>query len=220
MTRRSLNLTDAVYDYLREVSLREPPFFARLREETAALPMANMQSGPEQGQFMALLVELIGARLCLELGTFTGYSALWIASALPADGRLICCDVDAKFTAIAQRYWREAGLADRIRLCLGPALDTLAALEHEYPPGSFDFVFIDADKTGQNSYYESALRLTRAGGLILIDNVLWSGRVANPARTDPSTVAIDRLNRKLRDDPRITLSLLPIGDGLTLARKR
>jgi predicted O-methyltransferase YrrM len=179
-----------------------------------------MQSSPEQGQFMGLLAELIGARLCLELGTFTGYSALWIASALPADGHLICCDVDANVTAITQRYWREAGLADRIRLRLGPARDTLAALEREHPPGSFDFVFIDADKTDQDSYYESALRLMRAGGLMLIDNVLWSGRVADPARTDPNTMAIDRLNRKLRDDLRITLSLLPIGDGLTLARKR
>jgi predicted O-methyltransferase YrrM len=220
MTRRSLTLTDQLEDYLREASSREPPLFARLREETAAMPLANMQSGPEQGQFMAFLVELIGARLCLELGTVTGYSALWIASALPPDGRLICCDVDAEVTAVGQRYWREAGLADRIRLRLGPARDSLAALEREYAPGSFDFVFIDADKSDQDGYYESALRLLRSGGLILIDNVLWSGRVADPSRRDPTTLSIDRLNRKLRDDQRIGVSLLPIGDGLTLARKR
>ena len=220
MTRRSLNLTDGLAAYVREVSVREPPLLARLREETATLPLANMQSGPEQGQFMAFLVESIGARLALELGTFTGYSALWIAGALPADGCLICCDIDAEAAAIAQRYWREAGLADRIRLRLGPARDTLTALEREYAPGSFDFVFIDADKTDQDNYYESALRLVRPGGLMLIDNVLWSGRVADPACTDPTTAAIDRLNRKLHDDPRIGLSLLPLGDGLTLARKR
>lgn len=220
MTRRTLNLTETLYDYLCAVSLREPPVFARQRRDTAAMPLANMQSAPEQGQFMALLVELTGARLCLEIGTFTGYSALWIAGALPADGHLICCDVNPHTTAIAQRWWREAGLADRIELRLGPALDTLAALEREYAPGSFDFAFIDADKTIQNSYYEAALRLVRQGGLILIDNVLWSGRVAESSHSDPNTAAIDRLNRKLQDDPRITLSLLPIGDGLTLARKR
>lgn len=220
MTRRSPHLPDSLYDYLLEVSLREPSALARLRAETAAMPLGGMQTAPEQGQFIGFLTELIGARLCLELGTFTGYSALWIAAALPADGRLICVDINAETTALAERYWREAGLADRIQLRLGPAREILAALEREYRPGSFDLVYIDADKTEQDQYYESALHLLRRGGLILIDNVFWSGRVADPAFHNRSTRAIRDLNRKLRDDQRISLSLLPIGDGLTLARKR
>jgi predicted O-methyltransferase YrrM len=220
MTQHSLTLTQELEAYLHEVSLREPPVFARLRAETEAMPRGAMQIAPEQGQFMALLVELIGARLCLEIGTFTGYSALWIAQALPPDGRLICCDLDPTTTAIAERYWLEAGLAERIQLRLGPALATLAELEREYAPGSFDFVFIDADKELYDRYYEAALRLVRQGGLILLDNVLWLGRVADPARNDPDTAALKRLNRKLRDDPRVTVSLLPIADGLTIARKR
>jgi predicted O-methyltransferase YrrM len=223
MTRRSPHLPDPLYDYLLEVSLREPPAFARLRAETAALPEGGMQTAPEQAQFIGFLTELIGARLCLELGTFTGYSALWIAAALPANGRLICCDINAETTALAKRAWQQAGLAERIELRLGPASETLAALEQEYKPESFDLVYIDADKTDQDQYYERALRLLRRGGLILIDNVLWSGRVAgitDPAFHNRSTRAIRALNRKLHDDERITLSLLPIGDGLTLARKR
>jgi len=179
-----------------------------------------MQIAPEQGQFMGLLVELIGAHLCLELGTFTGYSALAIAHALPPDGRLICCDIDAEMTALAERYWAEAGLADRIQLRLGPALDTLAEIEREYPPGSFDLVFIDADKQPYDRYYETALRLLRRGGLVLLDNVLWLGRVADPARNDPDTAALRRLNEKIHGDPRVSLSVLPLGDGLTIARKR
>jgi len=220
MTRRSLDLTDELYDYLLAISLREPPVMARLRAETAALPRAGMQIAPEQGQFMGLLVELIGARLCLELGTFTGYSALAIAEALPPDGRLICCDIDAEATALAERYWAEAGLADHIQLRLGPALDTLAEIEREYPPGSFDLVFIDADKQPYDRYYEAALRLLRRGGLVLLDNVLWMGRVADPARNDPDTAALKRLNQKIHGDARVSLSVLPLGDGLTIARKR
>jgi len=220
MTRRSLDLTDQLYDYLLAISLREPPVMARLRAETAAMPRAGMQIAPEQGQFMGFLVELIGARLCLELGTFTGYSALAIAHALPQDGRLICCDIDAEMTALAERYWAEAGLADRIQLRLGPALDTLAEIEREYPPGSFDLVFIDADKQPYDRYYETALRLLRRGGLVLLDNVLWLGRVADPARNDPDTAALRRLNEKIHGDPRVSLSVLPLGDGLTIARKR
>jgi predicted O-methyltransferase YrrM len=220
MTRRSLDLTDDLYDYLLEISLREPPVMARLRAATAAMPRAGMQIAPEQGQFMGLLVELIGARLCLELGTFTGYSALAIAQALPEDGRLICCDIDAAATALAERYWAEAGLADRIQLRLGPALDTLAEIEREYPPGSFDLVFIDADKQPYDRYYETALRLLRRGGLVLLDNVLWLGRVADPVRTDPDSMALRRLNQKIHGDARVSLSVLPLGDGLTIARKR
>jgi len=220
MTRRSLDLTDELYDYLLEISLREPPVMTRLRAETAAMPRAGMQIAPEQGQFMGLLVELIGARLCLELGTFTGYSALAIAEALPPDGRLICCDMDAEATALAERYWAEAGLSDRIQLRLGQALDTLAEIEREYPPGSFDLVFIDADKQPYDRYYETALRLLRRGGLVLLDNVLWMGRVADPARNDPDTAALKRLNQKIHGDARVSLSVLPLGDGLTIARKR
>ena len=220
MTRRSLDLTDELYDYLLEISLREPPVMTRLRAETAAMPRAGMQIAPEQGQFMGLLVELIGARLCLELGTFTGYSALAIAEALPPDGRLICCDIDAEATALAERYWAEAGLSDRIQLRLGRALDTLAEIEREYPPGSFDLVFIDADKQPYDRYYETALRLLRRGGLVLLDNVLWMGRVADPARNDPDTAALKRLNQKIHGDARVSLSVLPLGDGLTIARKR
>ena len=220
MTRRSLDLTDELYYYLLAISLREPPVMARLRAETAAMPRAGMQIAPEQGQFMGLLVELIGARLCLELGTFTGYSALAIAEALPPDGRLICCDIDAEATALAERYWAEAGLADRIQLRLGPALDILAEIEREYPPGSFDLVFIDADKQPYDRYYETALRLLRRGGLVLLDNVLWMGRVADPARNDPDTAALKRLNQKIHGDARVSLSVLPLGDGLTIARKR
>ena len=220
MTRRSLDLTDELYDYLLEISLREPPVMARLRAETAAMPRAGMQIAPEQGQFMGLLVELIGARLCLELGTFTGYSALAIAHALPPDGRLICCDIDAEATALAERYWAEAGLADRIQLRLGRALDILAEIEREYPPGSFDLVFIDADKQPYDRYYETTLRLLRRGGLVLLDNVLWMGRVADPARNDPDTAALKRLNQKIHGDARVSLSVLPLGDGLTIARKR
>jgi predicted O-methyltransferase YrrM len=220
MTRRSLDLTDPLYDYLLAISLREPPVMARLRAETAAMPRTGMQIAPEQGQFMGLLVELIGARLCLELGTFTGYSALAIAHALPPDGRLICCDIDAEMTALAERYWAEAGLADRIQLRLGPALDTLAEIEREYPPGSFDLVFIDADKQPYDRYYETALRLLRRGGLVLLDNVLWLGRVADPVRTDPDSMALRRLNQKIHGDARVSISVLPLGDGLTIARKR
>lgn len=220
MSSRSLTMTPALYDYLLANSLREPPLLRRLREETARLPMAGMQISPEQGQLMALLVRLIGARRCLEVGTFTGYSALAVALALPAEGRLICCDVNPETTAVARRYWQEAGMAPRIELRLAPALDTLDKLLEGDQAGSFDFVFIDADKTNYDSYYERALVLLRSGGLIAIDNVLWSGAVADPADQSPDTVALRRLNAKLQRDERIDLSLLPVGDGLTLARKR
>ena len=220
MTRRTLTLDDRLYDYLLAVSLREPPVMARLRAETAGMARAGMQIPPEQGQFLGLLVELIGARLCLEIGTFTGYSALAIAQALPEDGRLVCCDIDAATSAVAERYWREAGLDDRIQLRLGPAEATLAELEREYQPGSVDLVFIDADKRPYDRYYEAALRLMRRGGVVLLDNVLWMGRVADPARNDPDTTALKALNRKIHGDARVSLSLLPLGDGLTIARKR
>jgi len=192
----------------------------RLREETASMEQANMQIGPEQGQFMALLVELIGARSVLEVGTFTGYSALAMAVALPENGALVACDVSEEWTAIGRRYWEEAGVAHKIELRLAPALETLDALLAEGRAGTFDFAFIDADKEGYDAYYERALELVRLGGLIALDNTLWEGKVADPAATDVDTEAIRAINAKLALDERVTLSLIPVGDGLTLARKR
>jgi predicted O-methyltransferase YrrM len=220
MARQSLTLNEGLYDYLLAVSLREPPLLARLREETAALPGAGMQISPEQGQFMALLAELLGARRVLEVGTFTGYSALVLALALPAEGRILTCDVDEDMTAIARRYWAEAGVADKIDLRLGPAVDTLGALLADGAAGTFDLAFVDADKKNYDSYYEHGLALLRRGGLMMIDNVLWSGAVADPERRDEDTAAIRALNTKIHDDQRVGLSLLPVSDGITLARKR
>jgi caffeoyl-CoA O-methyltransferase len=220
MSRQTLTLSDALYDYLLSVSLREPPLLSRLRKETAALPHAGMQISPEQGQFMALLAELVGARRVLEVGTFTGYSALVVALALPADGRIITCDVDEEMTAIARRYWAEGGVADKIDLRLGPAVDTLDALLSDGGADTFDFAFVDADKENYDAYYERALALLRQGGLMVIDNVLWSGAVADPNQKDADTNAIRALNAKLHGDQRVSLSLLPVSDGITLARKR
>ncbi|MDP9527252.1 class I SAM-dependent methyltransferase [Pseudomonas protegens] len=220
MTARTLNLDDALYHYLLDVSLRETPLLRRLRDETQALPTARWQVAPEQGQFLALLIQLTAARQVLEVGTFTGYSALCMAQALPADGSLICCDLPGDYNATARRYWQEADVERRIDLRLAPALQTLADLEQAGRLESFDLIFIDADKANYPAYLESALRLLRVGGLAVFDNTLWSGRVleVNPASAD--TRAIQALNRALRDDSRIDLSLLPLGDGLTLCRKR
>ncbi len=220
MTRRTNNLPDDLYAYLLDVSLREPPVMKRLREETASLESANMQIGPEQGQFMALLVEILGARTALEVGTFTGYSALAVALALPEDGRLVACDISEEWTAIGRRYWEEAGVAHKIDLRLAPALETLDALVAEGRAGTFDFAFLDADKEGYDAYYERTLELMRPGGLIVLDNTLWEGKVVDPQVTDADTEAIRAINAKLAGDERVTLSLLPVGDGLTLARKR
>ena len=220
MTNRSLNLDDALYQYLLDVSLRESPLLKRLREETAQLPTARWQIAPEQGQFMALLVQISGARKILEIGTFTGYSALCMAQAMPADGRLICCDLPGDYNAIAERYWHEAGVAERIDLRLAPALETLSALERGGQSESFDLIFIDADKANYRVYLEHALVLVRQGGLILFDNVLWSGRVLEQSPESADARAIQALNRGLLRDSRIDLSLLPLGDGLTLCRKR
>lgn len=220
MSRDNIQLTRPIEAYIREVSLREPEILARLREETKSQSGAGMQISPVQGQLMALLVQAIGARRCLEVGTYTGYSSLVVSLALPADGRLIACDVNEAWTAIARRYWAEAGVAHKIDLRLAPALQTLDHLLETGQAGTFDFAFIDADKPNYDGYYERALKLVRPGGLITIDNVLWGGAAADPKKRDRDTLAIKALNRKLRDDARVSLSLLPIGDGFTIAYKR
>jgi len=220
MSNRSIELDDALYDYLTRHSLREPEILARLRKETAELPQSAMQIAPEQGQFMALLAQLTGTRIYLEVGTFTGYSALAVCLALPPDGRIVACDVSESFTSLARRFWEEAGVADRIDLKLAPAVETLDALIAEGRSGSFDFAFIDADKENYDTYYERALELVRRGGLVAIDNVLWDGSVVNADKQDPDTKAIRALNKKVHEDTRVDISLVPIGDGLTLARKR
>jgi len=220
MPSEDLHITPQLADYIRRVSLREPDVLRRLREETAALPNASMQISAEQGQFMALLVQVLGARRTIEVGVFTGYSALAVALALPDDGHVIACDVSEEWTAIARRYWREAGVERKIDLRLRPALqslDDLIALGHG---GAFDFVFIDADKENYAHYFERALVLLRPRGLIAIDNVLWSGRVIDRKAKDADTVAIRAFNEKLKNDPRVWLSMLPIRDGLTLACKK
>jgi caffeoyl-CoA O-methyltransferase len=220
VSRRTLALTEELYRYLLDRSLREPPVMKRLREETAASPRAEMQIAPEQGQFMALLARLIGARRALEVGVFTGYSALAVALALPEDGRLVACDVSEEFTAVARRYWREAGVEGKVDLRIGPALETLEGLVAAGEAGSFDLAFIDADKENYDGYYERALTLVRPGGLIVLDNMLQDGRVIDPADTGPGVEAIRVLNRKLLADERVDLSLLPVADGITLARRR
>ncbi|MGO8920571.1 MAG: class I SAM-dependent methyltransferase [Stellaceae bacterium] len=220
MTKRHIQLSDKLDAYILDVSAREAPVLLKLRQETARLPWAGMQIAPDQGQLMALLARLLGARRCLEIGTFTGYSTLAVALALPPEGRIIACDVNPETTAVARRYWAAAGVADKIELRLAPALATLDALLGDGQEGTFDFAFIDADKENYDGYYERALRLLRPGGLIVIDNVLWGGWVADLRRKDPDTEALRALNRKLHADERIDLSLLPLADGITLARKR
>jgi predicted O-methyltransferase YrrM len=220
VSKRTTEVTDAVWQYLLEVTVREPDVLARLRAETARLPSSGMQISPEQGRFMALLVELIGARRCIEVGVFTGYSSLVVALALPADGRLVACDVSDEWTRIARRYWEEAGVSDKIELKLAPGAQTLQALLADGQAGSFDFAFVDADKEGYSVYYEQCLSLVRSGGLLAFDNALWNGKVADPSARDPSTLAIKTLNARVCSDPRVSASLVPIGDGVLLARKR
>jgi caffeoyl-CoA O-methyltransferase len=222
MSRRTLALDDRLHQYLLDVSLREHPQLAALREATRNHPRANMQIAPEQGQFMQLLVKMTGARRTIEIGVFTGYSALAVALALPDDGRVLACDISDEFTRIGRPFWQAAGVAHKIELVLEPALHTLDARLATGEAGHYDFAFIDADKATYDDYYERCLRLLRSGGLIAIDNVLWSGRVADKvdAIADPDTAALQWLNNKLHRDERVDLALLPIGDGLTLARKR
>ena len=220
MEKGSLGLGDELYDYLLKVSLREANVLRRLREETAAMPHSIMQISPDQGQFMALLVELMGATRCIEVGVFTGYSSLAVALALPSEGRITACDISEEYTAVARRYWAEAGVAHKIDLRLAPTLETLDGSISDGATGTYDFAFIDAEKTEYADYYERLLTLLRPGGLILIDNVLWSGKVADPEIDSDDTVAIRAFNEKLMADERVSLSMLALADGLTLARKR
>ena len=220
MSNKTLNVDAKLYDYLLTVSVREPSVLAELREETARLPNAGMQISPEQGALMQLLVEVMGARQCLEVGVFTGYSSTAVALSLPADGRLVACDVSVEFTDVARRYWRLAGVEERIDLRLGPALDTLDALLASGHAATFDFAFIDADKDNYLGYYERSLQLLRSGGLLAVDNVLWEGSVAEPSDQRSSTLAIRALNAHVARDERVSSSLVPIGDGLFLIRKR
>lgn len=220
MSTRSIGLDDRLYDYLLAVSVREPRVLAELREETARLPNAGMQISPEQGQLLALLVQMLGARRCLEVGVFTGYSAISVALALPPGGRLVGCDVSVEYTDIARRYFARAGVDDRIHLRLGPALGTLDELLAKGEGDSFDFAFIDADKENYDGYYDRCLALVRRGGVIAIDNVLWGGSAADPEDERASTRAIRALNARLHADERVSISLVPIGDGVFLARKR
>lgn len=220
MSNRTISLDDRLYNYLLKVSSREPGILRRLRTETLTLPRPGMQIAPEQGQFMMLLIQLMGAERIIEVGTFTGYSTLCMALSLPSEGRIITCDVHQEWTDVAQRYWSEAGVRHQIELRLAPAMETLEALLADDQAETFDFMFIDADKENYLGYYETGMELVRPGGLIAVDNVLWGGSVADFAKQDKDTEAIRMLNETLHRDRRVDLSLVPIGDGLTLARKR
>lgn len=220
MSSRNHNIPENIYDYILDTTLRDQPILAELRERTSTMPGAGMQISPDQGQFMALLTKLTGATNTLEVGVFTGYSSLIVAQALPENGKITACDISEEYTAIAREFWKKAGVTHKIDLHIGPAVETLDALISDGKTGAFDLAFIDADKENYVTYYERSLILLRSGGLILIDNVLWGGRAADPEQKDESTLAIRALNASLKDDDRIDVSLIPIGDGLALARKR
>jgi predicted O-methyltransferase YrrM len=220
MSTKTIGLSDELAAYVVAMGVREPDVLRRLREETAALPQSGMQVSPEQGALLAMLVELMGARWCLEVGTFTGYSSTAMALALPEDGRLLCCDVSDEWTSIARRAWAEAGVDGKVELRIQPALTTLDELLEDGHGGRFDLAFLDADKVTYDDYYERLLQLVRPGGLIAIDNVLWSGAVLDEDTDDASTLALQALNAKLAVDERISVCLLPVADGVTLARRR
>jgi predicted O-methyltransferase YrrM len=220
MTATSIGLPDTVHDYVLRVGVREPAILARLREETATHPRAQMQIAPEQGAVLRLLVELLGARRTLEIGTFTGYSSLAVALALPDDGTIVCCDVSEEFTSVARRYWAEGGVAHKTDLRIGPAVDTLDRLLADGGADTFDLAFIDADKAAYPAYWERCLQLVRRGGLIALDNVLWSGAVADPAVMDEDTQTLRGVNESIAGDERVTHVMLAVADGMTLARRR
>jgi predicted O-methyltransferase YrrM len=220
MSDRTIRLDDQLYNYLTSVSLREPLALQQLRTHNSTYPQGHMQISPEQGQFMGLLLQLMGAKRVLEVGVFTGYSSLAMALALPADGHIVACDISESATDVAQGYWQAAGVADKIELRIGPALETLQALLASGQSNSFDLAFIDADKGNYPNYYELCLQLVRPGGVVAVDNVLWYGRVADPQVTDNQTSTIRQLNQQIYADQRVEMSLLPIGDGLTIARKK
>jgi predicted O-methyltransferase YrrM len=220
MSNNTLNLTPEVYDYLQKNSLREVVPLVELRKQTQSMNTGGMQISPEQGQFMQLLVKLIGAKKTLEIGVFTGYSTLSVALALPADGKIVACDINKEWTQIAARFWEMAGVKAKIDLRLAPAQETLAQLIEAGESDTFDFAFIDADKLNYLNYYEFALKLTRPGGLIMIDNVLWDGDVAKAEVNDAATKTLRELNQKIYHDERVMISMLPVGDGVTLALKK
>jgi predicted O-methyltransferase YrrM len=220
MSNKTIGIPDQLYEYLLEVGVREPDVLRRLRDETAALPQHGMQIAPEQGAFMAMLVRLMGARRCIEVGTFTGYSSTVVAMAMPSDGTLLCCDVSTEWTDIARRYWAEAGVDDKIELRIGPAVKTLDSLLSDEHPASYDFAFVDADKSGYGAYYERLIELVRPGGLIAFDNVFYGGEVVDDTTNDDGLAMIKQLNRSLATDDRVDISMVPLADGLTLARKR
>ncbi|HEY2629739.1 MAG TPA: class I SAM-dependent methyltransferase [Usitatibacter sp.] len=217
---RHLQIDEQLYDYIVDHSLRDHPALAALREATAGMKHGGMQIGPDQGQFMQMLVKLIGARNCIEIGVFTGYSSLVVALALPADGRIIACDVNEEWTAVARKHWKMAAVENKIDLRIAPATETLDKLLAEGGANKYDFAFIDADKPNYLAYFERCLTLLRAGGLMVFDNTLWSGDVVRPEKTDHNTEAIRAVNDALHRDERIDVALLPVGDGVTLARKR
>jgi len=220
MANTTIGLSPDLAAYVVEFGTREPQVLARLREETAAVPQHDMQIAPEEGAFLAMLVQLVGARRCIEVGTFTGYSSTAVALALPPDGQIVCCDVSQEWTSMARRYWDEAGVAGKVDLRIAPAAETLDQLVADGGVDSYDFAFVDADKSGYDGYYERLLRLVRPGGLIVFDNTLWGGEVISPDAQDKDTRAIRDLNAKLAADERITVCLLPVADGVTLARRR
>jgi len=220
MSARSIGLSDELWRYLLDVTVHEQPILGRLRDETAKLAEANMQISPEQGRFLAFLIEVLGVRRYLEVGVFTGYSSLSVALALPADGRIVACDRNDEWTRVARRYWAEAGVASKIELKLGNGVETLGALLESGARGSFDFAFFDADKESSVTYYERGLELVRQGGVLAFDNALWDGRVAQASDTSESTRSLRALNERVCSDPRVTATLVPIGDGVLLARKR
>ena len=220
MSTRTIDIDDRLYDYMLGVSLREPDVLRRLRDETSKHAYGGMQISPEQGQLMAFLVEALGVRRALEVGVFTGYSSTRVALALPPDGQLVALDVSDEYTSVARRYWREAGVEGKVDLRLGDARQTLAALLQEGSAGTFDFAFVDADKESYLEYYELCLKLVRPGGVMVFDNVLWSGRVADPSDRSSSTLGLRALNERLKNDERVSIAIVPIGDGIALVRRR